>query len=239
MNSPETPHGDPTPSGSKPAPSRWRLIALATFIAIAAAAGFAAYRTGYLDPASAADWLASIRDSWWAPLAFMALYTVFNVVLLPATILSLTAGVVWGWLEGGLWVLAASTIASAVPYFIAYSGSDTIDRLIKGKAGRLQEKLQDEGFVTLLLLRLVPIVPYNLLNYAAGLAGIRPRDYILATFLGTIPGIFIFTYLADSIAAGVLSPGDAFLRILLAGTLLAVLVLSGRLLAGRVRRRIE
>lgn len=219
--------------------SRWRLIILLLLVGTGITAALIAYRSGQLDPAAAADWLKSVRGSWWAPLAFIAMYTAFNVLLLPATILSLTAGVVWGWLQGGLWVLLASTIASAVPYFIAWSGSDWVERVIGGKAGRLHHKLQNEGFVTLLLLRLVPIVPYNLLNYAAGLAGIRPRDYLLATFIGTIPGIFIFTYLADSIAAGVLSPKDAFLRILLAGALLGALVVSGRLLAGRVKRRIE
>ncbi|MBW3671779.1 MAG: TVP38/TMEM64 family protein [Acidobacteria bacterium] len=219
--------------------SRWKPVAMLATLAFLIAAGVVAYRSGYLDPSAAAEWLKSVRSLWWAPLAFIAMYTAFNVLLIPGTILSLTAGVVWGWLQGGLWVLLASTIASAVPYFIAYSGSSWVERLIGGKAGKLHEKLQNEGFVTLLLLRLVPIVPYNMLNYAAGLAGIRPRDYILATFIGTIPGIFIFTYLADSIAAGVLSPKDAFLRILLAGALLGALVLSGRLLAGRVRRRIE
>ncbi len=226
-------------SGVNDIPSRWKIITILSLVVVAIAAALVAYRSGQLDPAAAADWLKSVRGSWWAPLAFVGMYTVFNILLLPGTILSLTAGVVWGWLQGGLWVLLASTIASAVPYFIARSGSAWIEKLIGGKAGKLHEKLQNEGFVTLLLLRLVPIVPYNLLNYAAGLAGIRPRDYLLATFIGTIPGIFIFTYLADSIAAGVLSPGDAFLRILLAGVLLGALVLSGRLLAGRVKRRIE
>lgn len=219
--------------------SRIKPIIILTIIGLAIIGGVVAYRMGALDPGAVADWLKSVRNLWWAPVAFIVLYTLFNVMLVPATILSLTAGVVWGWLVGGLWVLVASTIGSAVPYFIAYSGSDWVEHLVKGKAHLLHEKLQDEGLVTLLLLRLVPIVPYNVLNYASGLAGIRPRDYIIGTFIGTIPGIFIFTYLADSIATGVLSPKDAFLRILLAGVLLGALVLIGRLLAGRVKRRIE
>lgn len=197
------------------------------------------YRAGHLDPRAAARWFETVGSTWWAPVAFIALYTVFNCLLVPATILSLTAGVVWGWWAGGLWVLAASTIGSAVPFFLARAGTGWVQRILEGRSRSLYEKLRDEGFVTLLLLRLVPIVPYNVLNYAAGLAGIRPRDYLIATFFGTIPGIFIFTYLADSIAAGVLSPGDAFVRIALAGVLLGALVVSGRLLAGRVRGRIE
>lgn len=192
----------------------------------------------WVDPARAAAWLRSVGQAWWAPLAFILLYCLFNVLLIPGTILSLTAGVIWGWLAGGLWVLAASTVASAIPYFLGRSGADWIEQKVRRRAGTIYEKLRAEGFTTLLLMRLVPIVPYNVLNYAAGLAGIRPRDYLLATFFGTIPGIFIFTYLADSIAAGVLSPGEAFLRILTAGLLLGVLVLATRLVSGRVKTRV-
>jgi uncharacterized membrane protein YdjX (TVP38/TMEM64 family) len=189
-------------------------------------------------PRAVAEWLAMVGDHWWAPLVFIALYTLFNTLLVPATILTLTAGVVWGWWIGGLWVLAASTIGSAVPYLIGRSGEAWIGGLLKNRAGRIHDALRHEGFMTLLLMRLVPIVPYNVLNYVAGLAGIGLRDYFVATFAGTIPGIFIFTYLASSIAAGLVSPRQAFVRILIAGVLLAALALVSRTFAGKVRKRI-
>ncbi len=189
-------------------------------------------------PRAVAEWLAVIGDRWWAPVVFIALYALFNTLLVPATILTLTAGVVWGWWIGGLWVLAASTIGSAVPYLIGRSGAASIDDLLKRRAGRIHDALRHEGFMTLLLMRLIPIVPYNVLNYAAGLAGIGMREYLLATFAGTIPGIFIFTYLAASIATGLVSPRQAFVRILIAGALLAALALVSRTFAGRVRKRV-
>lgn len=219
-------------------PRTRRLLIAALAVLVILALLFAVRGAG-LRPDAAANWLRSIADFWWAPLAFVLLYTAFNLALIPATILSLTAGVAWGWLEGGAWVLLASTIGSAAPYFLARRGSGPIVDAMKRKAARLANALYREGFTTLLLLRLVPVFPYNLLNYAAGLAGIRPRDYLLATFIGTIPGIFIFTYFADSLAAGVLTRGEAFVRILLAGILLAGLVLTGRLMGGRVRKRLE
>ncbi|MHB0969788.1 MAG: TVP38/TMEM64 family protein [Thermoanaerobaculia bacterium] len=172
-------------------------------------------------------------------MAFIALYAIFSTTFLPATILTLTAGVVWGWLAGGFWVLAASTIGSAIPYGIAYSGSAWVEGVMSRKAPRMRDALKKEGFMTLLLLRLVPIIPYNILNYAAGLACIRPRDYFAATFIGTIPGIFIFTYLASSIASGLVSPRQAFVRILIAGTLLAALALVSRFFAGSVKSRMK
>lgn len=220
-------------------PGRGRKWLGGVAILLVIVAALAAWRMGYIDPKGTADWLRAVGDRWWAPIAFILLYTLFNVLLFPATALTLTAGIVWGWVAGGFWVLAASTVASLAPYLIARSGSAWIEAKLRTRAGNLYEKLQSEGFMTLLLLRLVPLAPYNVLNYAAGLAGIRLRDYLLATFIGTIPGIFIFTYLADSIARGVVSGTDAFVRILIAGVLLGSLALLTRMFAARVRSRIE
>lgn len=231
---PAVPAPEVGPSG------RTKLIVVASIILIAVAVIFFSPLREYVDPKRAATWLKSVGNIWWAPAVFILFYCIFNVLLVPATILSLTAGAVWGWWKGGLWVLVASTIASAIPFFLARStGSAWIETLVRKRASGLYEKLHNEGFITLLLLRLVPIAPYNILNYAAGLAGIRTRHYLIATFIGTIPGIFIFTYLADSIAAGVISPGQAFVRILVAGVFLAALALISRFLAGRVRKRLE
>lgn len=191
------------------------------------------------DAGQAAQWLRAAGGAWWAPLLFILLYTAFNLALIPGTILTLTAGVIWGWILGGIWVVVASGIGSVAPYLVARTGAGPAGRWLDARAGRLRRLLENEGFTTLLMLRLVPVVPYNVLNYAAGLAGIRPRDYVLATLLGTLPGIFIFTYLADAIASGFVSPGDAFVRILLAGFLLGGLVLITRRLSGRVRGRLE
>lgn len=223
-------------SREKAARKKTFLLAGVVIIAVTA---FFVLRSRGVDPRQIGEWLASVGDRWWAPVVFIALYAIFNTTLLPATVLTLTAGVVWGWLVGGLWVLAASTIGSAIPYWIAYSGSAWVQEVMSRKVPRLLGVLEKEGFVTLLLLRLVPIVPYNILNYAAGLARIRPREYFAATFIGTIPGIFIFTYLASSIASGLVSPRQAFARILIAGALLAALALVSRLFAGRVKARLN
>jgi uncharacterized membrane protein YdjX (TVP38/TMEM64 family) len=215
------------------------MIGVIAAVIIVGVAAFLFLRSRGIHPQQIAEWLRAVGDRWWAPVAFIGLYIAFNVFLVPATILSLTAGVVWGWWIGGLWVLAASTVASAVPYFIGRSGAGWAEKLLERRAARIHRALRNEGFMSLLLMRLVPIVPYNILNYAAGVAGIKLRDYLLATFIGTIPGIFIFTYLASSIASGLVSPRAAFVRILIAGALLAALALVSRFFAGRVRARLK
>lgn len=205
-------------------------------IALIAALWFSPLRASVSTVATA---LEQLSGAWWAPLLFIATYAIANVLLFPATPLSLAAGVVWGWWAGGLWVLVASTIGSMFPYLIGRRGSGTVERMLRTRGGAsMLDALRKEGFVSLLLMRLVPLVPYNVLNYAAGFAGVRPRDYVLATFAGTIPGIFTFTYLADAIRAGVVSPRDALARVAVAGVLLGALIIGTRILASRVRRRL-
>lgn len=219
--------------------AKWKMIAVVAILIVVVVGAFFFLRSRGIHPQQIAQWLRAVGDRWWAPVAFLGLYTAFNVFLIPATILTLTAGVVWGWVIGGLWVLAASTVASAVPYFIGRSGAGWAEELLERRAARIHRTLRNEGFISLLLMRLVPIVPYNVLNYAAGVAGIKVRDYLLATFIGTIPGIFIFTYLASSIASGLVSPRAAFVRILIAGALLGALALASRFFAGRVKARLK
>lgn len=224
--------------GTKPG-GRGKTVAVIIGAVVLIGVALTLYRLGYIDPEATTAWLREASGSWWAPLAFIGLYTIFNVFLIPATLLTLTAGVIWGWLVGGLWVLAASTVASFVPYLIARNGAGWIESILRGRANDIHGKLQNEGFTTLLLLRLIPVFPYNVLNYASGLAGLRARDYVLATFIGTIPGIFIFTYLADSISQGLVSPGEAFVKILIAGALLGGLVLVTRFFSAKVKKRVE
>lgn len=83
------------------------------------------------------------------------------------------------------------------------------------------------------MLRLVPSLPYSVINYAAGFAGIRPSHYFLATLLGTIPGVFVTTWLASAIFNGQITVVEAFVRVAIAGGILATLVLGTRLLRRR------
>ncbi|HET7711344.1 MAG TPA: VTT domain-containing protein, partial [Thermoanaerobaculia bacterium] len=85
----------------------------------------------------------------------------------------------------------------------------------------------------LLLLRILPLVPYVALNYLAGLARIRPRDYILTTFFGSIPSVFAFAYFIDTMRAGVTGAATQA-RVLAVCAGAAVIVIIARWLALRV-----
>jgi uncharacterized membrane protein YdjX (TVP38/TMEM64 family) len=192
---------------------------------------------GLIDPERLASYFQQIGSHWWSPVIFILLFCTFGILALPGSLLTIIAGVVWGWFQGGIWALIGSTFGTALPYMIARHGAPWAKRWIEKRAGRFIRALRKEGFTALLTLRLLPLVPYNVLNYASGVAGIAPRPYITATFLGTAPGLFIYTYMADSLFNGLLSPRTAVTRVAIAGVLLAVLVIGTRIFATRMQRR--
>ena len=181
------------------------------------------------------DRLHAIGRHWWAPAALIAAFVVINLVGIPGTPLTLAAGVVWGWLAGAAWVMAAIMIGTAVPFLLTRHATPRLQRTIEKNFGWAVSKLRGSGLTSVMLLRVVHVFPFAAISYAAGLAGVRWRDYLAGTFLGTLPGVVIYTYLADSILRGVVSPKEAAVRIAIAAALLAALVVVPRMLARRVR----
>lgn len=169
--------------------------------------------------------IAQLRGVWYGPLVFVVLYAVGAVLIVPASIFVLSAGVIWGWKLGGLYSLVAGTIGAAASFFVArYVGSGMLARF--GVAGeKVRRQVDHAGFKSLLIMRLVPVFPFALLNYGSGVAGVKFGDFILATFLGLAPSAFVFAWSADALVNGTLTREDAFKRILLVGVLLAILVL--------------
>lgn len=178
--------------------------------------------------------LRTFGGHWWAPLALIAAFVVVNLTGIPGTPLTLAAGVVWGWLAGGLWVMAAIVVGTAVPYFITRQRVPRLRRTIEKRFGTLSGRMRGHGLTNVALLRLVHVFPFAAISYAAGLAGVKLRDYLIGTFVGTLPGVFIYTYLADAILGGLVSTEQAALRIGVAAVLLGVLIVVSRWLARKV-----
>lgn len=184
-------------------------------------------------------WLRSISGHWWTPLAYAAVYALMNVLFIPTQPLSVAAVVLWGWSRGGVIELIAATAGSMVPYLIARSAARDWVAARLTRHARAAEVLQREGFTMMLILRLVPVIPYTLLNYLAGASAIRPLPYVTATFLGMVPSTFIFAYFVDAVLEGMMRPGEVITRIFVAGVLLAVLVVLARYASGKVRERVQ
>ena len=181
----------------------------------------------------------------WAPVAFAAGYALSALLPLPKAVLSVTAGVVFGLGLGTAVVLSGALAGALLAFALARRlGRDWVQRRTGPRAAAVLQRLgagpppsgrprapggfPGSGLVTVVVLRLVPLVPYTALNLACGVSPVRVRDYAAGTLLGMVPG----TLVAVSLGARGDEPGSAlFLTAAGAAVLLAVgaLVVARRL----------
>ncbi|MBL0889053.1 MAG: DUF547 domain-containing protein [Gemmatimonadaceae bacterium] len=165
------------------------------------------------------------RQFAWAAPAFVAAYAIIATVGLPATPLTLMGGALFGPWLGTLFNWLGASLGATGAFLLARAlGRDAVRKLLGSRAGSLDALAGDHAFGSLLRLRLLPLIPFNGLNFGAGLAGVRPGTYVLATALGIIPGTAIYTYFADALLAGVDGAREAALqRVVIGGVLLVLL----------------
>lgn len=135
-----------------------------------------------------------------APFVFFALYILACVLLLPGSILTLGAGVVFGVVRGSIVASISSTLGATCAFVIGrYLARGWVARWIAGseKFEAIDEAVGREGWKIVVLTRLSPMFPFNLLNYAFGLTRVRLGQYFFATWLGMLPGTVVFVYIGS------------------------------------------
>jgi len=138
----------------------------------------------------------------WAPVVFLILYSIKSfIIFIPAGVFMLAAGLSFGTMFGAIILIIGTILSSTIGFvFARYFGKDYVQkRLQNTKFSDVGKKIAEKGFLIILLLRLVPILPYDVINYICGLSKIRYRDFILATFIGTVPACFLYAYLGENI----------------------------------------
>lgn len=162
----------------------------------------------------------------WSVLVYILIY-VFNTILVfpPNAPISLSAGLIFGHLGGAVIILVSAAIGTSAAFFIGRSVERKfLDQLLQGKWKGFSEKLEKNGFMTVLFLRLIPIVPFEILNYICGLSRISYKDFIAGTLLGMIPGAVVTAYFGGALG-DINSLADLFSpRILAAGAVLILFV---------------
>jgi uncharacterized membrane protein YdjX (TVP38/TMEM64 family) len=148
-----------------------------------------------------------------APLVFLLIYIVACVLLLPGSVLTLGAGAVFG-VAYGIVIVWISAILGATAAFLVgrYLVRDWVARKIAAnpKLQALDTTVTREGWKIVALMRLSPVIPFNLLNYAFGATRVPLRDYVFASAVGMLPGTAMYTYLGS--LAGELAGGSARAR---------------------------
>ncbi len=134
-----------------------------------------------------------------APVAFILIYIIATVAFLPGSILTLGAGVLFGIFEGSIYVFLGATIGATLAFLVGrYLARGWISQKIEGKQKfkAIDRAVGKEGFKIVLLTRLSPVFPFNLLNYGLGVTGVSLKDYVLAS-VGMIPGTIMYVYIGS------------------------------------------
>lgn len=203
------------------------------FILLSAIAAGFYYRDSF-DVNLIEQWLE--QAGWWAPIIFILIYVVATVFFLPGSVFTLAGGVIFGPILGVVCNLTGATIGAALSFLIArYLAADVVSKRSAGKLKQLINGVEAEGWRFVAFVRLVPLFPFNLLNYALGLTKIRFTEYVAATAVFMLPGAIAYTYIGYA-GREAISGGDGLINsILIAIALFAVVAFLPRFIA-TVRR---
>ena len=174
-------------------------------------------------------WLAAAGA--WAPVAFIVVYAAATVVFFPGAVLTLAAGALFGAVPGALYSLTGATLGALLAFVIArYLAADWVARRAGGRLKQLIEGVEAEGWRFVAFVRLVPLFPFNLVNYALGLTRIPLLAYAAASFVCMFPGALAYAWLGYAGRAALGGGEGAIRSALLALALLAFVAFLPRLI---------
>ena len=211
-----------------------RLMRIILFLGLLAAVMLAIIYRDQIDVAVLEAW---VRDAGpVAPLLFVLLYAVAAILFLPGTVFTLAGGALFGPVLGTLYNLTGATLGATLAFLVSrYLIADWVAARAGGRVKQLINGVEGEGWRFVAFVRLVPLFPYNLLNYALGLTRLRLLHYSLATFVFMTPSAIAYTYLGYAGREAVAGGEGMIRKVMLAVALLAIVAFLPRLV-GNLRR---
>jgi len=211
-----------------------KLIRLTLFGLLLAGITLAIMYRDQFDAAAMESW---VKDAGAAgPIVFMLLYAVGTILFFPGSVLTLAGGALFGPVMGTVYNLTGATLGATICFIIArYLASDIVAQKSGGRVRQLILGVESEGWRFVAFVRLVPLFPFNLLNYALGLTKIRLSAYIGATYLFMLPGAIAYTYVGYAGREAIAGGEGLIQKALLALALLAVVAFLPRWI-GMMRR---
>lgn len=154
-----------------------------------------------LDPLTVKEWILSFGI--WSSILYIVLYSIRPLVLFPASILSIAGGLAFGPYLGTLYTMIGATLGAIIAYLAASKlNLNVLKDTENKKVAQLKNQLEKHGFLYVLILRLIPLIHFDLISYAAGVSKVKLLPFAAATFIGIIPGTFAFNFLGSSVVAG-------------------------------------
>ena len=211
-----------------------KLIRFTLFAALMAGIAVAAAYREQFSATALQNWMQDAGVA--APLMFMALYAAATVLFLPGSILTITGGALFGPVWGTFYSLTGATLGATLAFLVArYLASDWVARKAGGRLKQLIDGVEAESWRFIAFVRLVPLFPFNLLNYALGLTRIKLSHFIVTSYICMLPGSIAFTYLGYAGREAATGSEGSIQKGLLALGLLALIVFLPRLIR-RMRR---
>jgi len=210
-------------------------LRVALFVALGAAAGFAYIHRGWFEAATLEDWVRGA--GWLGPIAFIASYAVATVLFVPGSVITLAGGALFGPVLGTAYSLTGATLGASAAFLAArYLAADWVGRKAGGRLRQVIDGVEAEGWRFVAFARLMPLFPFNLLNYALGLTRISFAGYVVATCVFMVPGAFAYTWLGYAGREAIGGGEDLVSKGLVATALMGALAFLPRLVR-RLRGR--
>lgn len=207
---------------------RATILRLIMLIAVAAAIIALARNRELLAPGAIRRGLA--RCGPFAPIMFIAIYAVATALFVPGSLLTLAGGAIFGPVLGALWNLIGATLGATLAFLIArYAAAEWVARRAGQRLGRIIRGVEEEGWRFVAFVRLVPLFPFNVVNYAFGLTRIRLAEYMIASFVCMAPGAIAYTWLGYAGRAAATGEAGAIRTVTIALALLAAVAFIPRL----------
>ena len=204
---------------------------------VLAAAGGLVWLLAWVDVRQAWPWIEAL--GLWAAPAFCLAYALGSAAMLPGTVLTLAAGAKWGPAEGLLYVVIGSNLGANLAFGLGrFAARGWVARLIarRPRFAAVEEAVAADGWKIVALLRLSPVFPFNVLNYALSLTGIRWIDYASASLIGMLPGTALFVYLGSLVQVAARPQGRTPMEWVLFAAGLAATVAVTRIVTRAARR---
>ena len=211
-----------------------KLLRSLLFLALVVGVVLAVLYRDRFDAQTLATWTENAGPA--APLLFVLIYAVATVLFLPGSVITLAGGALFGPLLGTFYNLTGATIGATLAFLLSrYLASDWVAARTGGRLKQLVKGVEDEGWRFVAFVRLVPLFPFNLLNYALGLTRIPLLHYVIASYVCMLPGAIAYTYLGYAGREAVAGGEGLIQKGLLALALLAAVAFLPRLI-GKLRK---
>lgn len=190
-----------SPSRNNHNTGKWKWAAAIALVGIAIL--FGSYLQTHISRRELLDWVDQL--GFWGPAFFILGYSIAAILFVPGSFLTLAAGAFFGVIRGSIYVSIASTLGATGAFLVGrFLARDWVTRKIAAnpRFTEMDQAIANDGWKIVGLMRLSPIFPFTLLNYALGLTRIPLRDYILTSWIGMMPGTIMYVYLGSLAQAG-------------------------------------